>query len=91
MHNAAFLKGYLYKEAFVGALAKGAPGFVANMVPAASIDIIGGKMQDSNIEEYRENLGLPPEGEVVAEADAENNTQKKLQDEATAGSVSITT
>jgi hypothetical protein len=94
VNKKAFLKGYhsLDKEGAVGALiqgvAKGAPGMVANMTPAMAIDVIGGKWQDENIKEYRARLGLPPEELPDVE---DNNTQKKLQDNATSGSVSITT
>ena len=86
MNKEAFIKGYLGKEAFGGALVKGVGAFALPIAPAMTIDIAGEKLQDRNIAEYRRKLGLPPE-----EPDPEDISQKKLQEQATAGSVPITT
>jgi hypothetical protein len=86
MNKAAFLRGYLQKEAIAGAIGRAVAPIAIPLAPAMTVDMVGEKWQDQDIAEYRRKLGLPPE-----EPNPEDISQKKLQDAATQGSVSITT
>jgi hypothetical protein len=86
MNKVAFLRGYLQKEAIAGAVGRAVAPIALPLAPAMLVDLGGEKLQDRSIAEYRRKLGLPPE-----EPDPEDISQKKLQDAATQGSVSITT